>query len=65
MTKLFVLYRRSYGDFDIRHDDPIAASSIKEHLKIEAASKNDRRTPEEIKREVEFWVSPKADLRLL
>lgn len=65
MTKLFVMYRRQYGDFDIAQDIPVAASSIKEHLKIECAHKNATLSKEDERKEVRFWVSDKAELRLL
>lgn len=65
MTKLFVLYKRTYGDFDISHDEPVYASSTKEHLKIECAFLNDRRSKDDLDKEVEYWTSDKAILRLL
>jgi hypothetical protein len=60
---LYALYKRWYGDFDIRHDDVVAVSGTKELLKIECASLIDKRTQEEIENEVEYYVSDKRVIR--
>lgn len=61
----YILYRRQYGDFDIAHDIPFAASSTKEHLKIECAHRNSILTEQEQKDEVSFWVSNKPELAIV
>jgi hypothetical protein len=65
MTKLFALYKRSYGDFDIARHDTVAVSDTKEHLKIECAALNARRTEADLLNEVEYSVSDKREVRLL
>jgi hypothetical protein len=63
--KLFALYRRSYGDFDVPFDVPVAVSASRETLKIECDWRNTTRTKEELDAEVGFYVSNKKEIKLL
>jgi hypothetical protein len=64
-TKFFTLFRRTYGDFDIAHDEPVAVSVDRENLIVAAANANKARTADELDKEVGFWVSDRATVHLL
>jgi hypothetical protein len=64
-TKFFTLYRRSYGDFDIAHDEPVAVSVDRENLIVAAANYNKARTADDLEKEIGFWVSNQATVTLL
>ena len=64
-SKYFTLFRRSYGDFDIAHDEPVAFGLDRAVLLVAAAQANQRRTSEELEAEVGFWVSENATVVLL
>lgn len=63
--KLFALYRRRFGDFDIAQDVPVAVSANKETLKIECDWRNSKRTKEELDAEVGYFVSNNKEIKLL
>jgi hypothetical protein len=63
--KMFALYRRSYGDFDVPFDVPVAVSINKETLKIECDWRNTKRTKEELDAEVGYFVSNNKEIKLL
>ena len=65
MTKLYVMYRRSYGDFDIAQDHPLAVSTDKENLDVYAANLNKQRTQTDLDNEIGFWVGNKPEVILL
>lgn len=57
MTKLHMLVKVSYADFDIRQDTPIAVSEDRKKLQDMAAEKNARLTKEDIRNEIRYEVS--------
>lgn len=46
--KIYLLMHVTYGDFDVKIETPVLASSRKEALEEEAARRNDRRTDKQI-----------------
>ena len=54
MTKLHILAKISYGDFDARIETPLFASSNKDVLKLKAAELNATRTKDEIEDEIKY-----------
>lgn len=65
MNKLFVLYRRHYGDFDIAQDIPVAVSSDQVNLVVFAANLNSKRTQADLDAEIGFWVGDSPEVILL
>ncbi|AVH84995.1 hypothetical protein RsoM2USA_66 [Ralstonia phage RsoM2USA] len=57
MTKLHMLVKVSYGDFDMRHETPINVSENLDLLKEMAETRNSRLTAEEIANEEKYEVS--------
>lgn len=55
--KVHVLSKRTYGDFDMAYDEPVAVSSNKAALETLADELNSKLTAEEIRREVEYRVT--------
>lgn len=65
MTKLYVLFKRTYGDFDIAHDEPVAVSQDMTPLLEEMKTLASRLTPAQKEAEVSYWVDPKTRVRVI
>jgi hypothetical protein len=56
MGKVYIIMKRTFGDFDIPLNDPECASLSEETAKLICSQKNDRRSKEDLKAEVKYHV---------
>ena len=54
--KIFIVMKESTGDFDVYKETAVAASISEASARIEAATLNGKRKPEDIKADVEYVV---------
>jgi hypothetical protein len=65
MSKIYLLTKTTFGDFDCPHNEAILASTSEETIRIKAAEKNAERNPADFKHgewSVEYSVSGPVSL---